>query len=280
MTAFCHSDMEKEELISKLSSAASVVKLICGVGNNAAWLVMLDGYDHAKQCQRFRGVVKRGFNRCLEMFHAYERNLVYARSNRMFHMADMTPDIRKRYGDITDRDYYDMWANLGASAYGRTQPLLTSLQHKYHKSLNAHNVKDANHVAWLLVTAACLDLASQLYDKAINQCITQIGIPRKIVKHVFSQFSLNDINKRWIESMEAIAPDTVGYELDNIERRNIELGLEDLLKQWMDPNFLYKSTFNTIEDYGELFRTKGEHKKALREIAEIQNETYKNLNED
>lgn len=269
--------MEREELISKMSSAASVVKLICGVGNNAAWLVMLKGYDHAKQCRRFHGAVKRGFNRCLEMFHAYERNLVFAQSNRMFHLADMTPDIRKRYGDITDRDYYDMWAGLGASAYERTKLLLTSLQHKYNKSLESHGVKDATHVAWLLVTAACLDLASQLYDRAINQCITQIGIPRKIVEHVFKQFSLEQISKRWVESMKAIAPDTVGYELDKVESRNIELGLEDLLRQWMDPNFLYKSTFNTIEDYGEMFRTKGEHKKALREIAEIQNETNKNL---
>jgi hypothetical protein len=272
--------MDKDELIRKMGSASALVKLICGVGNNAAWLVMLDGYDHARQCQRFKGKVKQGFNSCISMFHEYERNLVHARVNRFFHVADMTPDIRKRYGDITDRDYYDMWAGLGGAAYQRTKPLLNSLWNKYRLSLDNHGVKDATHVAWLLVTASCLDLAVQLYHRATNQCIHQIGIPRKITELVFKQFSLAQIDKRWTESMTAIAPDTVGYELDKVERRNIEWGLDDLLDQWMNPDFLYSSTFATIEDYGEMFRTKGEHKKALREIADIQNETNKNLKED
>lgn len=46
--------MEMQEITRRMALATSVVKLICGVGNNAAWLVMLDGIDHARKCRRFR----------------------------------------------------------------------------------------------------------------------------------------------------------------------------------------------------------------------------------
>ena len=77
------------ELARKMASAAGVVKLICGVANNAAWLVVLDAYDQARRCQRYRHEVKRAFKMAIEAWHDYERRLVHATENRMFHMADM-----------------------------------------------------------------------------------------------------------------------------------------------------------------------------------------------
>ena len=43
-------EQQYNELTRKMASAAGVVKLICGVANNAAWLVVLDGYDQARRC--------------------------------------------------------------------------------------------------------------------------------------------------------------------------------------------------------------------------------------
>jgi hypothetical protein len=38
---------------------------------------------------------------------------------------------------------------------------------------------------------------------------------------------------------------------------------------------MYESTAGSIEDYDDVFRTKGEQKKALREIGELQDYTNK-----
>ena len=63
--------MTEAEAQKAMSSAAAVVKLICGVGNNAAWLVTLEAHDHAKKHYRYfqsikggsvRGEFKRAFN--------------------------------------------------------------------------------------------------------------------------------------------------------------------------------------------------------------------------
>ena len=45
--------MTEAEAQKAIGNAAAVVKLVCGVGNNAAWLVMLDAYDHARKCKRY-----------------------------------------------------------------------------------------------------------------------------------------------------------------------------------------------------------------------------------
>lgn len=61
-----------EEIARRMATAAGVVKLACGVGNNAAWLVVLDGLDAARKCRRFRGSVKMEFAKCVGMFRRYE----------------------------------------------------------------------------------------------------------------------------------------------------------------------------------------------------------------
>ena len=35
----------------------------------------------------------------------------------MFHLDDLEPSVRRKYGDITDREYYDFWASTGSQAY-------------------------------------------------------------------------------------------------------------------------------------------------------------------
>ena len=269
--------LTKEETILRVAKAASVIKLVCGVGNNAAWMVVLTGYDHAKKCRRFSHGVKRKFNRCIEMFHEYERRLIYADENRMFHMSDMTPEVRKKYGDITDRQYYDFWSSIGAVAYQKTLPLLTSLWNKYRLSLVSHGVKDADHVAWVMTAMAALELSSQLYTQGIDGCVTGYQLPRRMVEYIFAQFSLSAINDMWRSAMIELAPDTSGIEMSSMEEKNIAHGLTQLLEAWTDPSLMYASTMDTVDDFGEIFRTHGEQKKALREIGEIKSETEKGL---
>ena len=269
--------MTYEEASQKMGHAASVVKLICGVANNAAWLTLVKAHDHARSCPNYRHGVKRKFKMAMQALHDYQRDLISARDNRMFHLADMTAPIRKKYGDITDREYYDFWTGTGVAAYERTYPMLTSLQHKYRKSLDHEHIAQADNVAWVMVAMATVELAVHMYEKAIEECQTGYNLPRKVLDRVFSQFSLAKVMKLWREALIALCPGCEDVKPSKIDARNIEMGLEDLTRAWIDPTMLYNSAMDTVEEYQEVFRTKGEQKKSLREIAEVKAETMKEL---
>ena len=273
----CPSEMTHEELTKKMVAASSVVKLVTGIGNNAAWMIVLEALDHARQCRRYRGKVKHLFKRCIEMFHEYERRLIYAVENRMFHLEDMSPEVRKKYGNISDRQYYDLWAQTGVEAYKRTRAWQTSLWNKYRVSLVRHGVPEAEHVAWVMTAMAALELSVSLYNEAIRDSHVGMGLQESLLHMVFGQFSLQRICKTSMEALNALAPETDGYELDQTEHKNIEMGLKQLCESWIDTNTIFGCTLAAVEEYSEVFRTRGEQKKAIREIATVKNEADANL---
>jgi hypothetical protein len=57
--------------------------------------------------------------------------------------------------------------------------------------------------------------------------------------------------------------------LDKSEARNIELGMLSLAEAWADPDAMYNSTIEVTPAFEEIFRTKGEMKKALRNLADV-----------
>ena len=274
--ATLHSDLTIEELQRRMAAAAGLIKFICGVANNAAWLVALEALDHARRCRDYRGNVKYRFNQSVAAYHDYERNLIHNKNNRMFCVADMTPDIRKKYGNITDREYYDFWTATGAQAYTKTKPMITSLWNKYRLSLQSHNVKESEHLAWVMTATAALELAVNLYKRAIKDIVESYKLPRHLVEYVFSQFSLEPVRKRWNDAMLLLSPH-VDYTISGMEERNIVHGLEQLQEAWTDTSVLYDSASETVAEYEEVFRTPGEQKKVMREIAGIKAETEANL---
>ena len=269
--------MTRQETIDAMGRAAAVVKLVCGIGNNAACLVVLEGYDHARMCRNYRQRVKKSFQESMDAIKRYEHNLLYADSNRMFHLADMSPEVRKKYGDITDREYYDFWTDTGAMAYQKTRPLVTSLWNKYRLSIEKNGVGDSSHVAWVMVAMAALELAVRMYESAVDECVSGYGLPRHLVEHVFGQFSLKDVARLWRRSLIMLCPGTESIEPDSLDRRNIEMGLVQLSEAWSSTDTLYGSTMDAVEDYDEIFRTKGEQRKAMREIALVRDETNEEL---
>lgn len=275
--------MTIEELEKKMAAAASVIKLVCGVGNNAAWLVALEAYDHARQCRRYGKQTKGGhlvswhFKRAAKAFHLYERELRFSDKNRMFHLDDMDEQARRRYGDITDNEYYDFWASLGGPAYTKTRPLITSLWNKYRLSLLNHKIADAEHIAWVMTAQASLELSCTMYERALQECETGYNLPRKLLDYVFRQFSLRSVVKLWYDAMLYLAPEIEPIQLEPTEEKNIEVGLRQLMEAWLAPDLLYDSTSDTVEDFDDIFRTRGFQKKTLREIAEIRHQTKKNL---
>ena len=275
--------MVYEEIVKAVSNAAAIFKLVCGVGNNAAWLAMMDGYDHAKRCKAFRRSCKGGhmvgwyFKKAVNDFKDYERQLLTTGKNRMFHVADMTEDVRRKYGDISDAEYYEFWKGVGGVAYAKTQPHITSLWNKYRVSLVKHDVKDAEHVAWVMTAQAAIDLSLAMYESAMKECEKGMNLPRQLLDGIFGQFSLKTVSNEWMRALMLLAPETDDYQLDSTEERNIDLGLQQLMEAWLDPELLYSSASGAVDEYEEIFATNGFVKKVQREIAEVRAETLKEL---
>ena len=185
---------------------------------------------------------------------------------------------RKKYGHITDRQYFELWQGLGAEAYSRCRPMVTSLWNKYRVSLVNHKAHNESELAWGMTGSACLSLACHVYNEAITQAAAA-GVPKVIADNVFKKFSLERVLKTWNQALDA-TDTTVHYELEDVERRNIEMGILQLAEIWASPEVMYNSTMAAVEDYDEIFRTKGEQKKALREIGELKERTFSNLEND
>ena len=275
-----------EEIVRAVGNAAAIFKLVCGVGNNAAWVVMMEGYGHARRCKAFRKSLKGGhnvgwyFKRAVNDFYSYERNLLTTQTNRMFHMADMSDDVRRKYGNINNEEYYEFWKGVGVVAYHKTKPLITSLVNKYRLSLLEHGVKDAEHVAWVMTAQAALDLAGAMYESAMKECENGLELHRKVLDEVFGQFSLKTISKDWMRALMLLAPETDPIKLSDVEERNIDFGLQQLMEAWLDPELLYSSASGAVDDFNEIFATKGFVKKVQREIAEVKAETLREINKE
>ena len=270
-----------EDIVRAVGNAAAIFKLVCGVGNNAAWVVMIEGYDRARRCKAFRRSLPGGhtvgwyFKKAVRDFNDYERNLLTTQTNRMFHVADMTDDVRRKYGNISDAEYYEFWKGVGGVAYAKTKPLITSLVNKYRVSLIQHGVKDAEHVAWVMTAQAALDLSLALFESAAKECEVGLKLHRKVLDEVFSQFSLKAISKDWMRALMLLAPETDPIKLSEVEERNIDLGLQQLMEAWLDPELLYSSASGAVDDFNEIFASKGFVKKVQREIAEVKAETLR-----
>lgn len=259
-----------KNLYEDVAHASAIMKLFTGVGNNAAWLVCLDALDHAKKCAAYKREVKHAFVLCLKQFKLYENALLYATENRLFHVADFAPHVREKYGDISDREFYDFWAGMGSAAYTRSKPFLSSLWNKYRLSLEAHGVKDAKHVAWVQVAMCCLELAIKLYEQGIQDISSMYDtITPTIANRAFRRLRIDNVRDAWRKALLMLSPDSEGYDLEPMEERNIMLGIQQLHECWMKPDTLMNSTIDTVEEYAEVFKDKKTHKSAIRNLKKV-----------
>lgn len=120
-----------------------------------------------------------------------------------------------------------------------------------------------------MTAQASLEVACTAYRSSIKTAKQDTGLPQRIIDDLFTQFSLEAVTKAWKRALTLYAPDGMAVDPDATEQRNIELGIEQLHDVWLDPETLFDSTIEAVENYDEVFRTKGEMKKALRELAEV-----------
>ena len=257
------------ELGHRVAKSSALIKTMCGIGNNAAWTCCLEAMDHLRRHPNFRHKVKQGFNAAIEEFNAYERRLVYATENRLFHLDDLTPEYRKRYGNITDRDYYEYWCNTGATAYVQKRVWVVNVWNKYRLSLIRHKVPNEEEVAWGMAACACLRLAQYIYEQNIKVCANDHEVPAQLLEVIFGGLNVKAIVDKWDKALMLLEPKTEGYELEDIEAKNIQLGLDQLMEQWTSTATMTDALAEATEAHEDVFRTKGEQKKALRKIAEM-----------
>lgn len=260
------------DLRQRMALAAGQVKMSAGVANNAAWMVVLEAHDRVRNHPNYKHQVKKAFRQVLEQFHAYERGLLYAEQNRMFRVADMGEQTRKIYGNISDREYYDFWTATGANVYTDTRLLVTSLQNKFRLVYDKHKFKHADTLGWAYVAGACLTMSVQILKVTIQAVLDEFKIPSRACKVVFGQFDITHIAKTWNEATRLLEPRAHEIVLEDIESKNINQGLQQIFDAWGDPSTHLEVTAATIADYDEVFRTKGEQKKARRGIIELTKE--------
>ena len=58
----------------------------------------------------------------------------------------------------------------------------------------------------------------------------------------------------------------------------LKMGLLQILDIWANPENFYDSTMEVIPAYDDIFRTKGEMKKALRNISEVREAVIEEMN--
>lgn len=267
--------MTEKEIAQAFCLASALVKTMVGIGNNAAYMACLDAIDQIRLHPRYHASVKGGrtvakmYKRVFDALKAQERQLIYTQVNRFFHVADMPPQVRKTYGNITDREYYDFWASFGFTAYSSTRPYFTCLVNKLKLAYEAHGEPHPDIMAWSNAAGLCLDMATEIYDKALERCsIKWPFIPLSIWRNVFKDFSLKAIADLWMSAHDGLDP-TGSFELDDVERKNILMGYDQLCEMWTNEKTLFGSRIKTAEDYAEVFRTNGEMKKAQQKFAEL-----------
>lgn len=263
------SELSREEMASRVGKSSALIKMMCGIGNNAAWACCLEAMDQLRRHPRFRHRVKQVFKAAMEEFKAYERRLVYATENRLFHLDDLTPEYRKRYGNISDREYYEYWCSTGATAYSQKRMWAMNLWNKYRLSLIRHKVPNEGIVAWGMTADAALRLAQCIYENNIKVCACDYEVPQPLLEVIFGGLNVKRVADKWDAALMMLEPLTDTYELEDIEQKNIQLGLDQLMEEWTSMATAVDALTETTEAYDDVFRTKGEQKKALRQIAEM-----------
>ena len=289
------SKIDREEMELQVAQCSGFVKMMCGVANNCAISVVNmcrskiedirdeDSYkERPKQPHPgYKHRAKLLFRQFFQEWHTMESTLLYPSEGqtRFFHVEDMPEGARKKYGTMTDAQYFEFWKGTGALAYQKSLPLVTSLQNKFRLSLERHGVKHAQQTAWAMTADAVLQLACETFDRSMRSC--QEALPYlapSFLENLWKVFSPKRPAETWRKAMLLMAPDCDGYKLDSDEERNIAYGLEQLRELWVSSDLPFDATIAAVEDYDEdIFRTRGEAKKSIRELSEMRDDVLSKI---
>lgn len=251
-----------EQIEERVWKCSGMVKTMLAMPNNVAYIMLYNAHDKAKTHPAYRHEAKRLFKRTVEEYREYEKGLYCAQENRMFHVGDMNEQTRKRYGDITDRDYFELWQDMGSKGYELALPHLQALTHKFRLSLRRRNIQEADILCHLLTASAVMEIALSFYRSATDLCKSEFKLPEQLVTRLYGGFSLQRVKQAWERACTALAP--YRYPLEEIEEKNIAMSISDIADTWSEQDNMLAAVIDAVENNEELFRTRGEMKKVLR----------------
>lgn len=287
--------IDREELEQQVSQCSGFVKMMCGVANNCAISVVnmcrskiediRDEDSYKKRPKQphpgYKHRAKLLFRQFFQEWHTMESALLYPSTGetRFFHVADMPEVTRKKYGTMTDAQFFEFWKGTGAMAYQKSLPMVTSLQNKFRLSLERHGVKHAQQTAWAMTADAVLQLACETFDRSMRSCHEVLSyLELSFVENLWKAFSPKRPAETWRKAILLMAPECDGYKLDSDEERNIALGLDQLRELWLSSDLPFDATIAAVEDYDEdIFRTRGEAKMSIRELSEMRNDARREI---
>lgn len=263
---------------SVYDQADYLVMVAVGNVNNAAWAACLDAIDQTRRHPRYRQQVSGGttpgreFRQCFTMLKEYERKLIHPVQGdkpRLFHVADMLPDVRKAYGsDFTDHDYFDYWVSFGFTTYQHLKPFFTSLVNKVRLAYLHQGIACSDIMGWASAALLALNAAGEIWQDVTGRCAdADPSVPRSRWERRYADFNLRPVAVAWKRAVDDLDP-KARFNPTGLDHDNIQAGYEQIVEKWLDIESIYGSRIKTAEDYADIFRTHGEMKKAMRQFAE------------
>lgn len=263
----------------KVAGTAHTAFLKASVGgtNKATIAIVLDCIDRLRQHPRFQGNRKAYFlaktNSVMGSISDYRRRLLNPPTGepQFFSVRDLEDWQRKTYGDISNADLFDLWEAAGGKVYSDTWPLFTALQNKFRLAVTHCGFeRTADSTAWALTGTTALELAIEVWQTAISSIHrTVTRLTRQAVEDTYRSFSLTPVLMKWTRAVNNLIPDDENSTFSPMDTRNINLTIEQIREHWRALDANLDAAIDAAEKYNELFRTQGERKKAIRQLAEI-----------
>lgn len=254
-----------QEVESAMCRMASPVKMIMGVMYGAVHYTMLDALDNIKNHPSYMCSVKHSFQLAKKAMDDNERSLLHTTNNRFFCVKDMPDEMRVEFRpDMTDKDYFQYWMDLGASAHKEYRQELLVLRHKYEKRLRDQGEKYSDIISWAIIAEIALEEAVKAYDDGVRKALaTSFGIPKDIVDSVFSGFNLSRVLAAWNKAVCTLFPQEIGF------TRDISLGIEQLEQALGRAIQSTDALMEATEDNSDLWADKQAFKKRKGDIRRI-----------
>jgi hypothetical protein len=263
-----------DKICQDIVECSGLVKIAVGNANNAAWMAVLEAHHHIalhpayRQQRRGGDTAAKEFDRVFKMFRDYERALLYNSSIRFFHVADLIPEARAYYKDISDRDYYDFWAAGGAHNYNDNYPFFTSLVNKLRLAYLHSGVPYPEPMGWATAGQTALDIAVHVYERTMAQCKTDHpDLDDDILNEAFHWFSLKPMADWWARAVDVLAPGCV-VTFSDLDAKNAAMGAAQLEDVWTNSNNIFNSQIKAVDRYMDIYRTNSTAKKLMRKYAE------------
>lgn len=255
-------------LDTKIKAAAEDFMLALTTCNNAAYIVMKDAIDQVRQLPEYGArcsMMRKRFNNAEREWQMYEQRLKQS-DEGWFDPRRFSDQQRKRYAaDLERDDFFDYWQCIGGKSYHKILDEVNVLRNKFLLSVQSHGLPHPKASAYVLAAASMLMLCEAVYTKTVQRLAVNYSIKPAEAHERMKDFSLKKMMLAWGQCVKMMGPVTM---LSQMDSRNIEMTLEQLVDHWNDFSFFITSVIETTEDFPEIFRTQGEQKKYLRELNE------------